>query len=75
MRRSFSIAEVSGSIDSVSIRCDRGTRRYDTYPDGAVWQVPESWGECGVYIKGESGTRFTFEEHPAGSPATPLARE
>ena len=57
------------------MRCERGTRLYETYPDDAVWQVPESWGDCGVYIKGERGTTFTFEEYPAGTPATPLARE
>lgn len=75
MRRSFSMAEVTGRIDSVSVRCERGTRRYETYPDDAVWHVPESWGECGVYIRGERGTTFTFVEHPAGTAATPLARE
>ena len=74
-RRSFSLANLSGRIDSVSVRCERGTRLYETYPDDAVWQVPESWGDCGVYIKGERGTTFTFEEYPAGTPATPLARE
>ena len=75
MRRSFSIAGVNGRIDAVDIRCKRGTRRYATYPDDEIWQVPESWGECGVYINGEPGTTFTFEEHPAGTAATPLARE
>ncbi len=75
MRRSFSIATVNGRIDAVDVRCERGTRRYASFPDGAVWQVPESWGECGVYIKGERGTTLTFEEYPADTPATPLARE
>jgi TonB family protein len=75
MRRSFSLADVNGRIESVSVRCERGTRLYENYPDDAVWHVPESWGECGAYIKGESGTTFTFEEYPTGTPATPLARE
>ena len=76
MRRSFSMSNVNGRIDAVDIRCKRGTRRYDTYPGDEIWQVPDSWGEeCGVYINGEPGTTFTFEEHPAGTPATPLARE
>ena len=75
MRRSFSMTNVSGRVDGVDVRCKQGTRRYETYPKDAVWQVPESWGECGVYIKGERGATFTFQEHPAGTPATPLARE
>ena len=75
MRRSFSLGHVNGRIDSISVRCERGTRRYETYPEDAVWHVPESWGVCGVYIRGERGTTFTFVEHPAGTAATPLARE
>jgi TonB family protein len=73
MRRSFSMADVNGRIDAVDVRCDRGTRRYRSQP-AAVWQVPESWGKCGVYINGERGTTFTFTEHPAGTPATELQR-
>jgi hypothetical protein len=75
MRRSFSMADVNGRIDGVDVRCDQGTRRYEIYPDKVVWQVPESWGKCGVYVKGERGATFTLTEHPAGTPATPLARE
>jgi hypothetical protein len=75
MRRSFSVADVSGRIDTFDVRCERGTRRYETYPDNDIWQVPESWGECGVYVKGERGTTFTLNEHPEGTAATPLARE
>ena len=75
MRRSFSVASVSGRLDTVDIRCDRGTRRYGWLPDDSVRQVPETWGECGIYAKGEPGTTFTFVEHPAGTPGTPLARD
>jgi TonB family protein len=75
MRRSFSIADVRGHIDALDVRCERGTRRYNTYPADDVWVVPESWGKCGLYINGERGTTFTLLEHPAGTAATPLARE
>jgi hypothetical protein len=75
MRRSFSLADVKGRIDAVDVRCRRGTRRFDSYPDDEVWQVPESWGECGIYVNGERGATFVFEEFPAGTPATPLTRE
>jgi TonB family protein len=75
MRRSFSLANVTGSIASVSVRCERGTRLFENYPDDAVWHVPESWGKCGIYIKGDPATTFTFEEYPSGSAATALTRE
>jgi TonB family protein len=74
MRRSFSIANVNGRIEAVDVRCERGTTRLDSGSANAVWQVPESWGECGAYIKGDPGTTFTFQEHPVGTPATPLVR-
>lgn len=74
MRRSFSIANVNGRIDAVEVRCERGTTRLDSDSNDAVWHVPESWGECGAYVKGEPGTTFTLQEHPVGTPATPLAR-
>ncbi len=75
MRRAFSMTDVNGRIDSVSVRCERGTGGYDVYSDGAVWRVPETWGECGVYVAGERGATFTFLEHPAGTPGTQLTRE
>lgn len=66
LRRSFSMANVQGRIDVVDVRCERGTKRYDSFPIDGVWQVPESWGACGVYIKGAPGTSFVFEEYPSG---------
>ena len=75
MRRSFSMADVNGHVEALDVRCERGTRRYDTYPTDDAWVVPESWGKCGLYIAGERGTTFTLVEHPAGTAATPLARE
>lgn len=75
VRRLFSVANVSGRIDAVDLRCTQGTRRYVSIPDSEVWQVPESWGECGMYVKGEPGTTFTFAEHPVGTPGTSLLRE
>lgn len=71
LRRSFSVADISGRIDAVDVRCDRATKRYESFAPESVWNVPESWGPCGVYIKGEPGTTFTFEEHPAGAAPTP----
>jgi TonB family protein len=68
LRRSFALGDIAGSVDVVDIRCEQGTKRYDSFPVDAVWNVPESWGECGVYIKGEPGTTFVFEEYAATPP-------
>jgi TonB family protein len=72
LRRAFSLGDVEGRVDVVDIRCDRGTKRYTSFPADAVWNIPASWGACGVYIKGEPGTTFSFEEHPAGTVTTAL---
>jgi TonB family protein len=73
LRRSFSMAEIVGRVDVVDIRCLRGTKRYDSFPADALWQVPESWGDCGVYIKGEPGTTFKFEEYSAAALGAPTS--
>ncbi len=70
LRRRFSMAQVQGRIDVVDVRCKRGTKRYDSFPQDGVWTIPASWGDCGVYIKGEPGTTFVFQEHPLNPVAT-----
>lgn len=75
LRRSFSMDKIVGHVDVVDVRCARGTKRYDSFPTDGVWYVPESWGKCGVYIKGEPGTTFVFDEYPAGTPATTLSTD
>jgi len=70
LRRSFSLSDVSGRVEAVDIRCARGTRRYTAIPSEATWTIPQSWGDCGVYIRGDIGTTFTFHEYPASYTAT-----
>ena len=64
LRRSFSIADVVGRLDALDVRCERGTRRYSAVPADTVWTVPESWEDCGIYVKGEPGATFAFHEYP-----------
>lgn len=64
LRRSFAVKDVAGRLDVLDIRCARGTKRYSDVPVSVVWTIPESWGTCGVYMKGEPGTTFTFHEYP-----------
>ena len=70
LRPSFEISDVNGRLDVLDIRCKSGTRRYNTLPTDAVWTVPPSWGDCGVYVKGEPGTTFKFHEYPASYSAS-----
>lgn len=64
LKRSFSLAAIEGRVEAVDIRCEKGTSRFYKVSEDNVWNVPESWGRCGVYIKGETGTAFDFYEYP-----------
>jgi TonB family protein len=69
LRRSFTLVDVVGRVDVVDIRCSQGTGRYAFTNAEQVWNVPESWVGCSVYIKGQPGTTFTFQEYPLESSA------
>ena len=65
LRRSFSLASIEGRLESLDVRCENGRRRIDTVVVDTVWRVPDAWGACGIYIKGEPGATFAFREYPA----------
>jgi hypothetical protein len=66
-RRSFAIGDVqSGNLEVVDVRCTRQNRRFRELPKDSVLRIPDSWGDCSVYIKGDVGTTFAFEEYPDG---------
>ncbi|MEM7430958.1 MAG: energy transducer TonB [Pseudomonadota bacterium] len=57
LRNAFTIANVSGSLENIEMRCDQ--RRYQSaISDEVDWSIPESWGTCNVRIYGEPGTTF-----------------
>jgi TonB family protein len=74
LRRSFSMDHVEGRVEQIDIRCERGTTRYAAVTDGTIWRVPDDWGKCGAYIKGEEGTTFLFYERPLTDVALTLER-
>ena len=64
--RSFAFGDVQGGkLDVVDVRCTRANRRFVALPENAVLKIPDTWGDCSVYIKGVEGTEFTFDEYPA----------
>jgi TonB family protein len=67
LRRSFAFGDVrGGKLDVVDVRCTRANRRLVSMPEDAVLKIPDTWGDCSVYIKGDEGTTFAFEEYPYG---------
>jgi len=66
LRRSFGFGDVQGGkVEVVDVRCTRANRRFVSLPENAVLKIPDTWGDCSVYVKGVEGTKFTFDEYPA----------
>ncbi len=66
LRRSFGLGDVrGGKLELVDLRCTRANRRFVSMPENAVLKIPDTWGDCSVYIKGDEGTTFAFEEYPS----------
>jgi hypothetical protein len=67
LRRSFAFGDVEGGeLYVVDVRCTRANRRFVSMPQDIVLKIPDTWGDCRVYIKGDPGTTFAFEEYSEG---------
>jgi hypothetical protein len=60
-RRMFTIASIEGSINSIDAECERRLLSLEYQPD-VEWGLPDSFGDCAIYISAEPGTSFTFYE-------------
>jgi TonB family protein len=77
LRRTFSLSDVAGSLERLSIRCSRRTVSFSPATYERTWTVPVSYGDCSVALIGTPGTTFDFFEHPPGTAETtvPLGEE
>ncbi|MES2625114.1 MAG: energy transducer TonB [Pseudomonadota bacterium] len=63
-RHVFSIGEVQGKVEAVEIRCNfYQTRRYEFVAD-VEWNIPASWQDCSLFVRGDPATTFTLYELP-----------
>jgi len=60
-RKSFTIANITGKLNSVDIRCDNHFSTYNVDHE-KKWEIPASWGKCQLFVKGEQGTKFNLVE-------------
>jgi TonB family protein len=60
-RNGFIIDKVEGQLTNLELRCDFKHSEL-LVETGNLWTIPESWGECSVYIYGDKDTRFTFRD-------------
>lgn len=61
-RHEFSISTDRGKLDTVEIRCDRKRRRFD-FVNLQALKIPKSWGQCALYVYGETNSNFYLHEH------------
>lgn len=61
LRSQFSVNKIDGQLSSLDIRCDNHRVKY-TVTEDAVWQIPDSWGQCFVRFEGHQGSAFDVVE-------------
>lgn len=60
-QRIFSIADVDGRLENITVACNRRMITLKFQPD-VEWELPESWGDCSLSVMGKTDTSFTFYE-------------
>ncbi len=66
VRNTFSISNVEGKLNEVEVRCDFQHSTYTIKEDNA-WKIPKEWGDCSIFVKGESDSTFDVYEIPEQS--------
>jgi tetratricopeptide (TPR) repeat protein len=60
-KRTFSIADVEGRLDTIVAVCNRRIIPLAYQPE-VEWSLPQSWGECSLTVNGLRNTTFTLFE-------------
>lgn len=60
-RNNFSLVDVQGELDTVDIRCQNKRSKF-TYAEQTTWSIPDSWGQCRVFVTGLPDTTFSLVE-------------
>lgn len=66
LRRAFSLTDINGKLDKLIIRCSRKVFSGTAKPD-SMWKIPKSFGDCTLYIYGNTDSTFQLYEHPLES--------
>jgi hypothetical protein len=60
-RRIFTIDNIDGTVQAIDAECDRRRLSLEYQPD-VEWQLPDSLGECTLFVEAAEGTTFSFFE-------------
>jgi hypothetical protein len=72
LRREFGFARIEGQVDRFELRCD-WRRVVGEVNTSDAWRVPDSWGNCDVFVFGDPGARVRLVEFPPPATAGPEA--
>lgn len=61
-RRTFSFANINGSVDRFEARCEK-QRISDVVNTDDSWTLDPDWGSCRVFVFGDDDATFDFVEH------------
>lgn len=62
LRRTAGVEAITGTLESVELRCE--WRRIKAKPEkDRAWRVPPEWGDCTIYVFGEPGSTFQLLEY------------
>lgn len=62
LRNSFTIDDKHGAVERLQIRCDGKFTEVDSITKDEVFNIPPSWGECGVTFFGDEHSTFKIIE-------------
>ncbi len=60
-RPTFTLTDVLGEIDKVTVECAEGRRRFD-YESEVEWTVPSGWNDCTLQVNADRDTTFRLYE-------------
>ncbi len=67
-RRTFGFTDVEGNIRGLELECDRRKQPLDFAAD-VEWSIPESWGDCTLFVDARRDATFTLIEFPTAAAA------
>jgi len=74
LRRKFTFDNIEGVVDDFELRCD-WKRVVDKVSTEKVWEVPDNWGWCQLFVFGETGAKVKLIEYPLAESQRGIRRE
>lgn len=60
-RNRFAFVDIKGDLDTVEVRCETKREKY-TIAEDHIWELPATWGDCVLMVKGDDDAEFALVE-------------